>query len=364
MLSLFIVVVFFISILIGVVIGHYKIFPFYYLYKYKNFIAVKLKKRVKNEKIGTFNESPLDIFFTESLPTTQLRYNAITDENSLENILDKMSIPSQYFFNAYKNIELVSFDQNGEICKLVYKVNDLTQEAFFYSNGKKSNDVILTIPGSGENHSYDIVTNNIRTYHNTFGTPSALLEESTHFVLIKPNEDYLSIHNNEYKLSYNALYKTLLNKGSSYSVKYLIDAMALVKYCKTNEQKVILNGLSQGAEACLYVSLQAEPYMTIMSSGYSIFNSILDYGSFDQIIISNIRNVYSPEYIKSMIKQQSTKYILTYGKEEQCIYGYEAKNNLTQNYYKDLQNVYFYSHEYAHIMPVKELNKMIKEFYV
>ena len=50
------------------------------------------------------------------------------------------------------------------------------------------------------------------------------------FILVKPNEDFLAIHNGESKIKESEFVNHLLNSGGSYTAYYMLQGLALSKY--------------------------------------------------------------------------------------------------------------------------------------
>lgn len=60
-------------------------------------------------------------------------------------------------------------------------------------------------------------------------------------------------------MSDNYIINHALNLGGSYSVRYLVDTMAIVKQLQTSYDTVAVIVLSQGGKAALYNALQSQP---------------------------------------------------------------------------------------------------------
>lgn len=217
------------------------------------------------------------------------------------------------------------------------------------STGKSASFAVFIIPGTGVNESSRIARGDKKDYH---GDIAALCRQvGDTYVLVKPNEDFLAIHDGKAKLSYVFVTATLLNHGKSYSAKYLCDALAVVKYLQSLYCKVYVVGLSQGGTAALYTALQAKPTGAIVASGFSMTREIVDPAGFNQIILPGMADIYSPHNIRELIRNSPTRFLFTYGKTEQGSYRVEAEEGTTQKYLAGLANVKFTVHEGGHAFP-------------
>lgn len=282
-----------------------------------------------------------------------LKYSPVKNINELNYRIDKLIVDIDSIEFAYENIKLESskIERNFIGISYNYKGSTDTVFAYFKKSLKKPNDStgFLVIPGSGINQSSEIYNyNNIENnYQNNIDDICQLYGDV--FILVKPNEDFLAIHNGEKKIGEASFVNYLINKGSSYSGYYFIQSLVLSKYIKERYNKTIIAGLSQGGYVALLNSLQSHPDKSIIASGYSILFDGPHQSGPNQFILPAHNNFFNSEYIKNNISKSNTNYLFTYGKHESGIYGQEANDYITENYFKQLQNITMSFHEGKHI---------------
>jgi hypothetical protein len=138
-----------------------------------------------------------------------------------------------------------------------------------------------------------------------------------------------------------------------------VHSLALTKYLKQTYEKVVVLGLSQGGSAALLNSLQSEPDGAVISSGFSVMSKTLSKGSLRQIIIPNLDTYYGVDEIYQTIKASATRYLFTYGQQEEGIYGIEVDHQYTCNYFKALSNVSCMTHSLDHTFPIEEVDNFL-----
>lgn len=280
--------------------------------------------------------------------------------------LDEMSMPAASFFDAYSKIEILNhrYDTlktvNRPALQVDYEIDDraLTGYAYFRPGAEtKSNCAALIIPGSGLNQSTAILVSDVDNYH--YNIAKVVGTHCDLFVYVKPNEDFLAIHNGVFKLDYRYIIGHLINNGGSYSALYLVHTLAIAKYLKESYDKLLVVGISQGGKAALLNSLQSEPYGTIVSSGFSILEEELVGMGLGQIMIPGLNGHYRRFDIYRTIAGSSTRFLFTYGKLEEGMYGVEARENITRDYYRDLDNVEFHVHNRGHRFPPRRIGRFL-----
>lgn len=268
------------------------------------------------------------------------------------------------FFDAYDHLDVIDavfLDLNQgatQVLKITYELAGNQYEAYAYAvDASKSGDgAALVIPGSGLNQSSAIYKNDPSNYH--FGILEALGPSLEKFIFIKPNEDCLAFHDDESKLNYDFIVNWLLDQGASYSAHYIVSSLAITKHLQSQYDRVVVAGLSQVGAAALLNSLQSQPYVAIIASGFSVLNARVMWADHNQIIIPGLQQRLSVDDIRSRIRALPTSFLFTYGKEETGTYKIEAEEHLTCEYLSTLQNVECRIHEYGHIFPVD----IIREF--
>jgi hypothetical protein len=277
----------------------------------------------------------------------------IINIEDLNKQIEEFFIPAQLYFNAYNDLKIdSSFFRSDSIFYVEYNLGGKQLKSYSsfkpgFNQVEKFKTAIVIIPGSGENQSIEIF--NGVGYHLDIANNMANLGDV--FIATKPNQDYLAIHRGGGKLDYSFLVNYMLNKGGSYSVSYLVNTLATVKYLKTVYDRVFVVGLSQGGLATLLNSLQSSPDAAVIASGFTITRDLFEWSGVDQIIIPNSSNIYSKEKIREIISRQSTNYFFTWGASDIGIYKLEAENNYTCNYFSDLKNVKCQSYDQGHHFP-------------
>lgn len=180
------------------------------------------------------------------------------------------------------------------------------------------------------------------------------------FVLIKPNEDCLAIHNGIAKLDRLFYIDWLLNQGASYSALYIAHSLAITKYLQEKYDKVLVAGLSQGGFAALLNALQSRPTAAIIASGFSIIDEKVQLANYEAIIIPGLDKKFSTDEIRSSIQRlPTTNFLFTYGKREEGTYKIEAEERLTCNYLSSLKNVECEIHNGGHVFPQDSIRRFL-----
>jgi hypothetical protein len=271
---------------------------------------------------------------------------------ALHAAIDRMSFPASAFAGAYEKIRISNQELSGGICRIDYQVDDRSYSSYAYflkvaEAYAKDRVAVLIIPGTGLNQSTEIVKGNPENYQSNI--VGAFDGKADVYVYVKPNEDFLAIHNGEKKIREEFFVRFLLNKGGSYSAKYLVDTLSFSKFLKSAYSKLIVVGLSQGGEAALLNALQSTPDLTVVASGFSVLNNELDWADCQQIIIPGLRQYYSNEKIRDMIGSSRTQYLFTYGQQELGAYKVEAEEQATCKYLAGLANVSCAVHGKGHV---------------
>jgi hypothetical protein len=297
-------------------------------------------------------------------------YPAVTGVDDVTERVDEIFMPASLFPNAYA--ELVNLSHSYEplgtsqgaptVLSLTYEIGGqrYTAHAYFIQAADSStSNAALIIPGSGTNQSSAIYSNDPKNYH--YNIRELTERHWNTYVYVKPNEDFLAVHNGVKKLSQEYIIRPHLNAGGSYSCRYLADTMAIVKYMKSAYDKTVVLGLSQGGEAALYNSLQSHPDGTVVSSGYSVLWERLGDGGIGQIIIPGMKEIYGNQRVHEEIGNSNTKYLFTWGRQEQGVYGAEAEVECTAGFFSDLPNVTCEVHGGGHMFPRSLITGFLRE---
>ncbi len=181
------------------------------------------------------------------------------------------------------------------------------------------------------------------------------------YVLIKPNEDYLAIHRGGRKLTELAYINHLYGRGSSYSSRYIADAIALSVALKRHYHTQIVTGLSQGALAAMFVAIESNPDVCISASGYIELSSDLSYGGYNSsLVFPGLQQAIFGEGLVAALRASSTQFLFLYGRNEPGVVAYDVSGNRTCQRFAGLGNVTCQVHALGHVYPVREVRNYLR----
>lgn len=357
----------FVSFACGVAVGHYKFFPFDTLVDLKRIIDEPRSQQL------TLTEQLMQYAFTREAPANGLIYPPISSAEDMHEHMRSILTPRANYHHAYANISIGIAEQlqlNGvPVLKLPFTLEGIAYEAYAYGEVYEACDgsqsiasSALIIPGSGNNQSLGIYENDPSNYH--YGIIDALSSVDKVYVQIKPNRDARAWHNgNGMRMNGDFVYNWQLRMGGSYSVSYLVEALALMKYLNACSDNTIVAGLSQGGAAALYVALQASPSQAIISSGYSVLAEKIQWAGFNQLMgVPGSEIIAVPEGFVASLKNSTTTYLFTWGKTENLFFREEALNLHTASLLQDVPNAIGISHDGGHIFPVSEIIEFLSSY--
>jgi hypothetical protein len=242
------------------------------------------------------------------------------------------------------------------ILQIAYHLYDYKNEAYcYFTSGEKNTEACFYIPSSHDNSGYNTF-NRLNPVENPMLTAEKV---GDFYILEKPGDGALAIHNGYNKFDVGKLLPYLISFGRSYSVKYLLDAMAVSKYLKTKYGKLHIWGFSQGGHAAMLISQFVKPATAVIASGYSVlFDRFYGQGA-DQITATGVLRYLQPDSLRTRFNDSGTKLLLTYGAREEGLYSMEYQHQYTQKTYQASPSFVFRYHENAHEWPVGTVN----EFY-
>lgn len=217
----------------------------------------------------------------------------------------------------------------------------------------------MIIPGSGMNQSSAIVERDPANAH--FGGLDALSEVPNVYVLVKPNEDLLAWHDgNGHKLTGAMIWTYHVNRGGSYSVSYLAQSLAFVKWMKGCFGRTVVAGLSQGGAATLLNALQSRPTLAIVSSGHSVLFDQVEYAGANQLIgVPGYARLARTENLVAALRNSPTRWLFTWGRGETDVYGADAQARLTAGSVEPLDNVDAAIHDGGHVFAVNAIRQFV-----
>jgi hypothetical protein len=340
-------------------------------YHWPPFPLLKNAKALYENRIGRAGgdyrgeKELLQLAFTDPLIKGEQIRPRITSLDGIHEANRSLLLPVERFFEAYDHLEVkdathLVLDQGAtHVLKVTYDLAGTRYDAYAYAvhASKPSYSAALIIPGSGFNQSSAIYNNDPSNYH--FGIMEALGASVAKFVLIKPNEDCLAFHDGKAKINQDFSTNWLLARGASYSAHYITNSLAITKYLQTQYGKVVVAGLSQGGYAALLNSLQSQPHVAIIASGFSVVDAQVMWSGGNQIIIPGLDQRLSVADMRSRMRPLHTSFLFTYGKDEDGTYKIEANERLTCQYLSTLQNVECRIHKQGHVFPVATIREFL-----
>ncbi len=345
----------------GVGVGHYKWPPFGALQTLARSVPHKC----------TSKEEMLRNAFRDPVNEKELYFPAIDSLSGIREANERLFIRRDGFETAYENIQLLGADQlqraNGlqPVVRIRFSFLEREYEAFAYGELPDSNSstrASLVIPGSGLNQSLGIATDDPKNYHH--GILDALSEGGAIFTFIKPNEDLLAWHDGKgKKLRGEGIWNWQLNRDGSYSVSYVVNSLAFMKWMKSCFSETIVAGLSQGGAATLSNALQSQPTFAIVASGSSILFNELDLSSSDQLIgFPDFVKLSNPSSLLAALQASPTSFLFSWGREETDYYKIEAEQLITAKLIEPLANVEVAIHDAGHVFPVVPIRQWLSKF--
>lgn len=327
--------------LLGIITSHLKVFPYY-----------QLKNIYEKYLIPQKDVNEVQVHFVDPISTSfKLKYKPVSNYEQLNYLVNKYCLPIHQYDSAYDDISILSHFVKNNIIGISYSYLshiDTVYALFKKTNSTSHNIGIIVIPGTGINQSEMIYSYNDINKNYQCNIDDISIKYGDCYILVKPNEDFLAIHDGMKKISSLSFVNYLLNKRCSYSVYYMIQSLALSKYIKSKHEKHYVIGLSQGGHAALLNSIQSSPDKAFIASGFSVLRKYPFQSENTQLIIPSSL-IYDPDFIKSKIRSVKTDFMFTYGLSESGSYGKEAREKVTELFFKDLNNTNFFIHPKGHI---------------
>lgn len=329
-------------------VSHYKTFPFSLI-------------RQVSQKIRSNRQTHTPWFLTHFIDPVEQGdqiFEAVKSAKDVSNFNERYLTPVKEFEDAYEKILLTGNHeiQINEINVLqisfsylnkTYDAYSIAQDGFQCGSNTTS---ILIFPGSGHNQSTKIAMNEPENYH--YGVQEIVHGIFSHrYVMVRPNNDFLALHNGMGKKASNAVTNSYhLNHNGSFSASYLLGALATAKYLRSCHESIGLIGLSFGGLSALIVGVLAPVDFVVVASGYSILQEKVNIANFDQIMgLAILSELNSSVGLRKWLEfRENTKFLFSWGSQEPGAYGIEANSGLTQSVLLDLKNVRFNTHSGGH----------------
>lgn len=282
----------------GLGVGHYRWMPFDQL----QWVRGTFEVWGEAERYAGPDDEIFDVAFTDKLSFPVLRPAASTIED-IWRFNDELHTPVEILWSAKERISIkgaqqVDVDDVAEVLRVDFTIDGVARKAYAYGSiHAQHSDAVLLIPGSGDNKARTITSGDPTAYH------CCLYDELRgidRFVQIKPNEGLRAVHDGEGRLQNNFIVNWHLNRGSSYSAAYLVEAVALHLYLRSHYDRTALAGLSQGGQAALITAMVGPaPDALVVASGYSTLHfsqetSTVQSSGHNQIIIPGIAPRLAP----------------------------------------------------------------------
>ena len=301
-------------------------------------------------------EELLRVAFTDPLvPDLELVYSTSADITLAAEQVQRLLLDAEVFPKAFEEIRVIDSRFEGDRFNLDYDLNGNVHTAYSYFLPADKEGVscgVLIIPGSGLNQSTSIFEKDLSNYHRDIADLTD--DYCDTYIYVKPNEDFLAIHDGERKLAYTFITNYLINAGGAYSATYLVHSIAISKYLNSEYEQFVLMGLSQGGDSALLNAVQSEPDLAVIASGYSVLQ--LKESGFNQIVIPDLYEDFGKEELLVDINSLTTRFLFSYGRDEATTYKLEAEKGYTCEFFAELDNVFCIVHDGAHQFPQDEIH--------
>ncbi len=340
----------------GVGVGTYQWFPYGGLQAlYRATLPATSETPDHREGHASVDDELLRFAFTRELSRPLLR----EPTKSLDGVLEfneSIHTPVELLFDAAAQIEILGtrelkIEEQVPILVTEFLFAGMERRAYAYGSLSSSDTAaVLMIPGSGENKARRIVSSDPGDYHCCLYDA---LSDFNRFVLIKPNEGLRAVHDGVGRLHESFIVNWHLNRGSSYSAAYIVEAVALTLVLAQHAEKFAVVGLSQGGEAALLAALLNPPDAAVIASGYSAVSADLAlWSGHDQIIIPGVSALTESERIEESLDFSS---LFSYGRSEVGTYRTDAETGRTCTALEQNDAIECVIHDGGHEFPVPEV---------
>lgn len=327
--------------LLGTLVGHYRWPPFELMSR---------AKAATTAWLGTSGDGQLDperelmkSAFIDPVVDPAPYYPAISDISGIRQANQRILVPREGFERAYETLVVEQAEQLARpsdappVVRVRFRYDGRPHEAFAYGVLPGAEQTqgwgALVIPGSGMNVSTALWRRQDAPEtagRHLLGCLEVLRPNA--FVLIKPNEDFLAWHDgHNRKLGGDFIWAWQLNRGGSYSVSYLLQAMAFSKWLKASHESTAIAGASQGGLATALVGIQSRPNAVIVVSGLSTVAAAVEPAGPNQLIgVPGLADLYLPDQLAAAVRASGASWYLSWGLKEEGSYRLDAKSGLTK----------------------------------
>lgn len=295
----------------------------------------------------------------------------VVDRTALVDVVNTMAtskVDIRGIGNALSLIDSIELRQLPQdkltLSTVKYSLDGYSKEVYAYklaAIGKQTASDItcatLIIPGSGRDQALAIAHRDNRNYHYGILEPYS---DCDIYLLIKPNEDYLSIAHNGKKLTENAYINHLIGIGSSYSSRYVTDAVALALELNKRYPQTIVTGLSQGGAAAVIVGIEARPDFAVIASGLFEISMELGYGGFNSsLVFPGLHREIFKDWIPSKLRSTDVNFLIIGGELDSGLAGQDAREGWTCDKLIGMTQVNCLSHPGGHIYPSEAVKRYL-----
>lgn len=325
---------------------------------YHRLRALKRSVAGTDETPKSSGQRMMESAFTDPLIAGQLNPAVSSIAEAAARLRD-YDVDVALFPNAYRDLTVTAANHNGDRLAINYALGGRTYVGHAYASAASPprQCAVVIVPGSGPNQSSEIFAGRPENYHGAI--VPAIRDVCDPYVFVKPNEDFVAIHNGVRKLNYTAIVASLLNRGSSYSAHYIINALALVKHLQGSYRYVVPMGLSQGGDAALNVALQSRPAGAVIASGFSIYDEQMTWANLEQVIIPGAYRNFNAR-VRAEVAGSPTRFFFTSGADELVTWGLEAETRATCTFLANLPNVTCTIHPGIHEFPLTEVRSFLQ----
>jgi hypothetical protein len=255
-------------------------------------------------------------------------------------------------FNMYPSM----LSQSDPLVYLPFSLSNRTANSYAYrtkdTNQTDCKNAFYIIPGNGQNQSLDIEKG--IGYHNQLCfMKNHCLQYGDVYTFIKPNHEARAFHWNGYRMNEDYLLYYLISANTRYGINYLVEIIAMLKYLKTNYDKVFILGLSEGGYSTLLATMYEQPDAALISGGYSID---LDTNTIENDFLRSrfdyLLDTFNRVKVKDKITYSATNYLFTWGENDPVpTMDPEHDFHYTQNYFGPLNNCSYFYDFYDHTFP-------------
>ncbi len=358
------------AFLLGVGVVFYKWPPLHAIQTLKRSLQTWLPASRQPEYRG--ERELLDLAFMDPVNEIGLYYPPIKSLEGIREANQRIFMHQDGFETAYADLTVIDATQltreagSQPVVRVRFHHQGNEHEAFAYGRIPEicpaRNWATLIVPGSGVNQSLPIASGDPENYH--YGILPALIPINGRvFTLIKPNEDLLALHDGHgKKLHGNFIWNWHLNRDGSYSVSYLVQSLAFMKWMRGCFSSTLVAGLSQGGAAAMLNALQSRPDRAIVASGCSVLIGDADWSEHNQLIgVAQFSRLNEGPGLIEALRDSPTEWLFSWGRGETATYRIEANDGPTKRLLESNKLATVVIHNGGHAFPREEIAQWLSK---